>query len=543
MSSTPDNSRVTSQVTVVFQPRTAAVNHANMSAMWRVGRLSTVLLVISLVSAISCPVAWAAPEGESAQLYGQPPVWGGCARFIGDTTAIPTAQCGTISVPVDWNNPAKPDGAQAQLAVIRIPATGDRIGVLVVNPGGPGASAVDTVATMGASLAGSEISRRFDLVGIDPRGVGHSTPGVRCRTDAEFDAFRREPMVDYSPAGVAQIEGLYNQFAKACADRMGSEFLANVGTASSARDMDVVRAALGENQINYLGFSYGTELGAAYAERYGDRVRAMVLDGAVDPSLDPVAASIRQMAGFQTAFNDYAADCAQSAGCPLGTDPAKFVDRFHQLVDPLVAKPGGTSDPRGLGYQDAMTGTINALYTRRYWQYLTSGLLGLQRGTDAGDLLLLADDYQHRDESGHYQNLQDAFTAIRCVDSPYPTDPAVWADTDRQIREVAPFMAYGDFTGSAPRDACAMWPVPPTSTPHPATSPGPGKVVVVSTTHDPATPYAAGVNLARQMGAALITFDGTQHTVVFNGDQCVDTAVVNFLIDSVEPPDGLRCQT
>ena len=185
--------------------------------------------------------------------------------------------------------------------------------------------------------------------------------------------------------------------------------------------MDVVRAALGENQINYLGFSYGTELGAAYAERYPDRVRAMVLDGAIDPSLDPIARRIRQMAGFQTAFNDYAADCAQSAGCPLGTDPAQFVNRFHQLVDPLVNQPAQTSDPRGLGYQDAITGTVNALYSRRYWTYLTSGLLGLQRGTDPGDLLLLADDYQGRDASGHYSNQQDAFPSIRCVDSPYPT--------------------------------------------------------------------------------------------------------------------------
>jgi pimeloyl-ACP methyl ester carboxylesterase len=508
--------------------------------MWRrVGRAGSVLLAIVLVPVIACPAARASPEGESLQQYGQPPVWGSCEGFNGDVSRIPTAQCGTVSVPVDY---AKPEGAQAQLAVIRIPASGDRIGVLVVNPGGPGASAVDTVAGMGASLADTDITRRFDLVGIDPRGVGHSTPELRCRTDAEFDAFRREPMADYSPAGVAHIEAVWSQFAQACADRMGTEFLANIGTASSAQDMDVVRAALGENQINYLGFSYGTELGSAYAERYPDRVRAMVLDGAVDPSLDPIAASIRQMAGFQTAFNDYAADCAQHGeGCPLGTDPAKFVDRYHQLVDPLVSRPGGTSDPRGLGYQDAMTGTVNALYTRRYWQYLTSGLLGLQRGTDAGDLLLLADDYQHRDSSGHYKNLQYAFTAIRCVDAPYPTDPAVWADADRQIREVAPFMEYGTFTGFAPRDVCAMWPVPPTSTPHPAVSPGLGKVVVVSTTHDPATPYQAGVDLARQMGAALITFDGTQHTVVFNGDQCVDTAVVSFFVESVLPPDGLRC--
>lgn len=364
---------------------------------------------------------------------------------------------------------------------------------------------------------------------------------MRCRTDAEFDAFRREPLADYSPAGVAHIERLYQQFVQECTDRMGAEFLAEVGTATSVRDMDVVRAALGENQINYLGFSYGTELGALYAERFPDRIRAMVLDGAIDPQLDPIEARIRQMAGFQKAFDAYAADCAKSAGCPLGTDPARFVERYQALVNPLVQQPGPTSDPRGLSYQDAITGTVNALYSQSYWKFLTSGLLGLQRDTDAGDLLLLADEYQGRNDSGHYTNQQDAFTAISCVDSPYPTDPAAWVEVDRRSREVAPFLSYGTFTGFAPRDVCAMWPVPATSTPHPASSPGPGKVVVVSTTRDPATPYQAGVDLARQMDARLITFDGTQHTVVFNGDACVDTAVVDFLVDSVVPPPGLRC--
>ncbi|WP_102142631.1 alpha/beta hydrolase [Mycobacterium hubeiense] len=498
-----------------------------MFAMWR----AAVVMMLALLPILACPTASAAPEVA-------PLAWGSCARWIPDTRGIPTAQCATVPVPVDYANP---QGAQAQLAVIRIPASGPKIGVLVVNPGGPGASAVDTVATMGAALGGTEIGRRFDLIGIDPRGVGHSTPELRCRTDAEFDAWRREPFADYSPAGVAHIESIYRQFAQRCVERMGAEFLANVGTASAARDYDVVREALGESQINYLGFSYGTELGARYAERFPDRVRAMVLDGAVDPSLDPIEEIVRQMAGFQKAFNIYAADCAESAGCPLGTDPAQFVNRFHQLVDPLVHRPAYTSDPRGLSYQDAMTGTGNALYTQRYWTYLTSGLLGLARGTDAGDLLLLADDYQRRDSNGHYENRQDAFTAIRCVDAHYPTDPAVWAEADRRIREVAPFLSYGSFTGFAPRDVCAMWPVPPTSAPHPAVNPGPGKVVVVSTTGDPATPYQAGVDLARQMGAPLITFEGTQHTVVFNGDACVDTAVVAYLTDLRLPPSNLRC--
>lgn len=499
------------------------------------------VFALAVVAVLACPVGSAAPDGQSERAYGQAPEWSGCERFIDDaakTAAVPTARCGTVSVPVDY---AKPQGAQAQLAVIRVPAQGNRIGVLVVNPGGPGASAVDTVAAMGASLADTQIGRRFDLVGIDPRGVGHSTPALRCRTDAEFDAFRREPLADYSPAGVAHIERVYERFAQACTDKMGPEFLASVGTATSARDMDVVRAAIGEQQINYLGFSYGTRLGAAYAESYPDRIRAMVLDGAVDPQQDAIDGRIRQMAGFQAAFNDYATDCARSAGCPLGTDPARFVERYHRLVNPLVQRPGSTSDPRGLSYQDAITGTVNALYAQRYWKFLTSGLLGLQRGTDAGDLLLLADDYQGRDASGHYTNQQDAFTAIGCVDAAYPSDSASWAEMDRRIREVAPFLSYGAFTGFAPRDVCTMWPVPPTSSPHPASSAGPGKVVVVSTTRDPATPYQAGVDLARQMDARLITFDGTQHTVVFNGDACVDTAVVDFLVDSTVPPQGLRC--
>jgi pimeloyl-ACP methyl ester carboxylesterase len=512
-----------------------------MFAMWRVGRRAMVAALVSVVVAgLTSPLAHGQPDGAATQLYGQAPVWGGCGQFVADTSRIPTAQCGTVAVPVDYDQPA---GAQAQLAVIKVPASGDRIGVLMVNPGGPGASAVNTVADMGAALAGTEIGKRFDLVGVDPRGVGHSTPELRCRTDAEFDAYRREPMADYSPAGVAQIEGVYRQLAQECLDRMGADFLANVGTASAARDMDVVRAALGEDQLNYLGFSYGTELGAAYAERYPDRVRAMVLDGAVDPSLDPVEENVTQMAGFGKAFDTYAADCARAAGCPLGTDPAQFVARYHQLVDPLVTRPAPTSDPRGLSYQDANTGTVNALYTQRFWPYLTSGLIGLQRGTDAGDLLLLADDYQRRNAAGHYENRQDAFTAIRCVDAPYPTDPAVWADADRRIRAVAPVLAYGQFTGYAPRDICAMWPVPPTSAPHPAVGAGPGKTVVVSTTGDPATPYQGGVELARQMGASLITFVGAQHTVVFNGDACVDTAVVRYLVDLVPPPANLRCQS
>jgi len=450
------------------------------------------------------------------------PVWGSCDRFITDAF-LPTAECTDVPVPIDEADPA---GAQAQLAVIRIPATGKRLGSLLMNPGGPGASAVDLVVSLSDVLSDGPITEHFDLVGFDPRGVGYSTPELRCRTDAEFDAWRREPMVDYSKAGVAVIEGFNRTLAQQCLDKMGKPFLASVGTASAAKDMDAVRQALGEDQINYLGFSYGTELGTAYVQRFPNRVRTMVLDGAIDPNEDAIDSLVEQMAGFQLAFTDYAADCAKSSDCPLGTDPAQFVNRYHQLVNPLVGKPAATSDPRGLSYADALTGTFNSLYTPQYWKYLTRGLLALKRGTNADALLMLADDYQGRDDDGHYSNSQDAFNAIRCVDSPTPSDPALWADADRRIRERAPFTSYGEFTGFGPRDLCAFWPVPTTSAPHAASPAPPGSVVVVSTTHDPATPYQAGVDLAQQLRASLITYEGTQHTAVFDGDACLDDTIV-----------------
>lgn len=489
------------------------------------------------MAGLVAPSAQAEPSPSLEPVVSQQ-VWGDCSQFGYGPEVLPTAQCTTVSVPFSDADPA---GPQAELAVIRIPATGARIGPLFVNPGGPGASAVDTVAGMGAALVGSPIAESFDLIGVDPRGVGHSTPELRCRTDAEFDAWRHEPMVDYSPAGVAAIEARYQQFADQCAARMGTEFLASLGAADVARDLDRVRQILGDEQLNYLGYSYGTQIGTAYLEQFGDRVRAMVLDGAIDPAVPPMEETIRQNAGFQAAFNTYAADCARSAACPIGQDPAQWVNRYHALVDPLVQQPGKTVDPRGLSYSDAIIGTGNALYTPRYWDYLTSGLLGLERGSDADDLLALADAYQKRDPQGHYSNQQDAFNAVRCADSPESTDPAAWAEFDLRMRQVAPLLSYGEYTGFAPRGICAFWPVPATSAPGPAAPAAPGKVVVVSTTGDPATPYQAGVDLARQLHAPLITFEGSQHTVVFNGLQCVDTATVNYLVDGVVPPPNLYC--
>jgi pimeloyl-ACP methyl ester carboxylesterase len=277
-----------------------------------------------------------------------------------------------------------------------------------------------------------------------------------------------------------------------------------------------------------------------YAEEYPDKVRAMILDGAVDPNADPTEANIRQAAAFQTAFNDYAADCATDPSCPLGTDPAKAVDVYRSLVDPLVEKPVKTRDPRGLSYSDAVVGTILPLYSPNLWRHLTQALTEIKEG-EGDTMLALADLYMGRDENGHYNNSTDVRVAVNCVDKPAVTDRAKVVEEDRRAREAAPFMSYGEFTGHAPLSTCAFWPVPTTTEPHEINVDGLPPILVISTTNDPATPYEAGVDLARQLGGTLLTFEGTQHTVGFQGEGCVDDIAARYLIDVVVPPPGTRC--
>ncbi|MGW0041140.1 alpha/beta hydrolase [Rhodococcus sp. NPDC003348] len=486
------------------------------------------------------PVESAAPTSGAGvvpvgleRFYTQDVHWESCTDYETDGPLASGLECARVTVPVDYDNPT---GDTAQVAISRSAATGDRIGSLLVNPGGPGASGL----SMATAADGTDLAERFDVIGFDPRGIGASTPQIRCLTDAEFDADRADPRVDMSPEGIAHSESVNADYAAKCAQRTGTEFLAHVGTREVVRDMDVIRSVLGDEQLNFLGYSYGTRLGSTYAETFPGNVRAMVLDGAVDPQQDPVEETVLQAAGFQRAFEDFAADCATKANCPLGSDPGQAVPRFRALVDPLITRPAETTDPRGLGYQDAITGVQQALYSPQLWGALRSGLSALEQGR--GDsLLLLADQYQGRSDGGSYSNINDAFNAVRCVDDPAVTDRAVAAAGDDAYRRAAPFLDDGRGTGNAPLDACAFWPVPSTSTPHAVDAAGLPQVVVVSTTEDPATPYQAGVDLAKQLGAALITYRGTQHTVALNGVSCVDDPVVAYLIDLAAPGADLTC--
>ncbi|GAB3002132.1 alpha/beta hydrolase [Mycobacterium bourgelatii] len=508
----------------------------------------TLLIWTALAAAVTvlagCVRVVAGHGSRAEPLLGEPIEWTLC-RSARPNVKIPgNALCGRLAVPVDYNHP---DGDVATLALIRFPATGDKIGSLVINPGGPGESGIEAALGLFQSLP-KQIHERFDLVGFDPRGVAASRPAIWCNSDADNDRQRTEPQVDYSPEGVARMENETKEFIQRCVDKMGKNFLANVGTVNVAKDLDAIRAALGDEKLTYLGYSYGTRIGSAYAEAFPQRVRAMILDGAVDPNADPIEADLRQAKGFQDAFDDYAADCAgKDLKCPLGTDPAKAVEVYHSLIDPLVdpddlwkSRPAKTNDPRGLSYSDAIVGTIMALYSPNLWHYLTEGLAELADGR--GDTMLaLADMYMRRDSKGHYNNSTDARVAINCVDQPPVTDRARVIEEDRRSRELAPFLSYGSFTGHAPLGTCAFWPVPPTSTPHAVSAPGLPPTVVVSTTHDPATPYQAGVDLANQLRGSLLTYNGTQHTVVFQGEPCVDDYAVAYFIDGKTPPPGAKC--
>ncbi|MFZ3393956.1 alpha/beta hydrolase [Rhodococcus sp. 7Tela_A2] len=482
------------------------------------------------------PPSDVAVPGELEKFYRQAVRWESCAGYGADGRylALNGVECARITVPLDYDDP---DEQTVSLALSRSRAGGDRIGSLLTNPGGPGAS--------GLSLAlageGTPLAEHFDVIGMDPRGIGASDPQIVCRTDAETDADRALDPGDTTSEGIARAEKLNREYADLCAERTGPEVLAHVGTREVVRDMDVVRGVLGDDQLTYLGYSYGTRLGAEYAAAFPDRVRAMVLDGAIDPDQDPVEEIVLQAEGFQRAFEEFARYCADYDGCPLGDDPAAAVDRFRALVGPLLDTPAPTTDPRGLSYGDAITGVQQGLYSPTLWGSLRGGLDSLASSGTGDTLLRLADLYEGRGDDGTYSNITAAFDAVRCVDDVPVTDRVLAGELDTRFREAAPFLDDGRGNGSAALDTCAFWRVPPTVDGEDADLSGLAPVLVVSTTADPATPYLAGVELAGHLGGALLSFDGTQHTVVLDGEKCVDDAVTRYLIDLEVPETDPHC--
>jgi pimeloyl-ACP methyl ester carboxylesterase len=504
-------------------------------------------LVLAGCSQPSAPVPAAtqpAPQpAELTRFYEQQLSWGSCVDYAAsasDRAAFDdeALECARLEVPLDYS---RPEGRTAQIGVLRQRATGDRIGSLLVNPGGPGASGMSLGASMSRRLANGPLGQRFDIVGFDPRGVGASTPTIDCLNDAEWEVERADLDVDPSPTGVAQTEAENQQYAQRCTERSGgADVLANVGTRDVVRDVDILRHVLGDEKLTYLGYSYGTRIGSAYAEAFPQNVRALVLDGALDPEQTTVQRTVDQNAGFQKAFDAFAADCATQPDCPLGTDPARATAAFQALTRPLMDRPApADGGARTLSYPDAVTGTIQALYLSDFWPLLSRGLSALASG-DGTILMRLADMYNDRAQDGRYGNGIEAFVVISCIDEERITERAEQGELIRRSNEAAPFRDDGRGVVAA-LDPCAFWPAPPTSEPHTPRVQGLPPTLTVSVTGDPATPYQAGVDLAKALSGSLLSVDGAQHTVALQGNRCVDDIVSAYLVDLRIPPDGARC--
>ncbi|UWF78725.1 alpha/beta fold hydrolase [Microbacterium sp. EF45047] len=466
---------------------------------------------------------------ELLPFYGQTLEWKACP------TAGPSFDCTTVTAPLDWDDP---DAGEIELAVVRHQSAGEPQGSLLINPGGPGASGFDFVAESLGYAVGPDLIESFDVVGFDPRGVGRST-AVTCLDAEAMDAYLYGiPEVERgTPEWEAELTARNAEFAEAC-EANSAGILPHITTENAARDLDLLRAVLGDTELNYLGYSYGTFLGATYAKLHPERATGLVLDGAIDPSIPGLEVGATQALGFEKALRAYLESCLDTAECPFNGTVDQALTDFRALLAAVARVPLPNGDGRMLGVDTMVTGVIQALYSEEYWPYLSSALTGVLEG-EPSEMFFLADNYNGRDEHGQYlDNSTEAFRAYNCMDYPVEDDPAAEEATMARIREGAPtFAPYWEGP-----DPCEVWPHPPTGTRGEIAAPGSGPILVVGTTNDPATPYEWSESLAAQLEqGVLITRVGEGHTGYNKGNTCVDRAVEEFLIEGTVPQDGLRC--
>lgn len=478
------------------------------------------------------PVAQTAPPGSSAGMeayYSQKPSWSRCQEGF---------ECATVKVPLDYR---KPQGTQLKLAVIRLPAKSrsKRIGSLVTNPGGPGGSGVSFIR-QAAGLFGSDVRARFDLVGFDPRGVGESDP-VDCLDGRRLDAYFSTDTSPDDRREVTKVLQEGKEFADGCKAGSGAE-LPYVGTVNAAHDIDVLRAALGDQKLTYAGFSYGTYLGAFYAEQFPKNVRALVLDGAVDPAISSTDTLLEQSKGFETALRAFAADCITQPDCPLGKSVDAALGKISTLQREADRTPlsNGTGDGRQVNEPWVTMGIATALYSKSAWTQLRLGLGRALNQRDGTVLLRLADQMIERRPDGSYSNQMEANMAVNCVDKPNPPSAAAYEKEVDKAKRAAP--RFGTFVmwGGLP---CVYWPVKPKEKPRPLAAAGAKPILVIGTIRDPATPYRWAQALASQLkSGVLLTHDGDGHTAYLGGPACVVSATNRYLISGTPPRDGTVCR-
>ena len=469
-----------------------------------------------------------APPGTGIErFYTQPLDWEDCSED-GDGF-----ECATLVVPLDY---ADPDGDTITIAINRLPAIGRALGSLIVNPGGPGGSGLD-YARGGETVASPDVLKRYDLVGFDPRGVGQSTP-LDCIDDSQLDDFLS---IDGSPDDATEAAALDQaaaDFADAC-ESNGGDLLPHLSTEDVARDLDVLRGALGDDKLTYLGKSYGTFIGATYADLFPDKVGHVVLDGAVDPAQDVKDASLDQGKGFDAALAAFAADCQTYSDCPIKGDVAAGVAKVGAFLDIVDATPIRVGS-RDLTQALAILGIAVTLYDRENGWGLLRRALGEGFSGDGSTLMQLSDIYTDRNPDGTYaSNADEVIYAVTCLDhgaQPDLAEVATWLPEFQAAAPIfGPYVAYGNLP-------CAHWPVAPVDQPHAIAATGAAPILVVGTTRDPATPYASAQALASELDSGvLLTYDGDGHTAYRKGSPCVDDAVDAYLISGTVPPAGTTC--
>ncbi|AOS65016.1 alpha/beta hydrolase [Actinoalloteichus hymeniacidonis] len=482
------------------------------------------------------------PPAELARFYDQTPTFEPCEDYATsaadrETFANPGFECARVEVPLDYE---QPDGRTAQIAMLRIPAHGEPIGSLLYNPGGPGSSGMSAAAaTLAGPLAESPIGENFDFIGFDPRGVGASTPTLNCFSDEEREA--GASISSLQPGVGPWTEDDTQQFLAQCAELSGGEdVLANVGTRDAARDMDIIRHVLGDEKLNYFGQSYGTRLGAIYAETFPQNVRTLLLDAPMDPTTRLADRALVQMVGFQDSFDKMAAFCATDPNCPLGTDPEQALENYQNILQPLADNPVPALDGRELNFIDATQGVLAALYSEEVYPTVIAGIAEIQAGR--GDILLtLRDVYHGRGADKQYSNNLEAFSMINCVDEDRRT-PEEETELVREIYETAPFQDPGGVLEPT-RDSCEQWPVEPTlEIPYVQEIEDLTATLTVAATGDPATPFEGGVVLAESLGGSLLSVDATTHGVVLvGGNACVDEFAADYLVNLTTPAEGAQC--
>ena len=465
-----------------------------------------------------------ATQSAYSAFYQQQPAWRGCGDSL---------ECTAVTVPVDW---AAPTGPTLGLNVVRRRAAGSRIGSLLINPGGPGVAGADWVKKS-SSLFGTALRDAFDLVGWDPRGTGDSG-GIRCLESDRLDAFFA---ADMTPDDAAERDAdvtLNRELAAGCRAQAGALF-GHVDTISTVKDMDVLRAVLGDRTLSYFGASYGTFLGAWYAQLFPWRVGRLVLDGAVDPSLDAKGYIAGQAMGFDRAVTAYLEDCLHQEGCPFRGTPAEARDQLGALLQAADSRPLRTSGGRELTQSLMATGIAYGMYAQGFWKSLSQALTKALQG-DGTPLLEMADAYNERDAKGHYGGTLQAYSPIYCLDHPDTrTLDEIAADAAELGRRYPPL---GDFVGWG-AVACLVWPVKPVLTPQRLTAQGAAPILVVGSTGDPATPYEWAKGLASQLSSGrLLTREGTGHTAYLEGSACINEAVEAYLVAGDVPKEGTVCR-